>query len=1127
MVDKGLTRTSWSMMIMAMHDLELLDRWYAENDAEAFQELAARHAGMVYATCLRVLGNGPDAEDVAQECFEALCHGRRRPRANLPAWLHRLAANRAIDRIRSEKRRAARETRYSEARDTSVESGWDDVRAEVDRALAELPERLRTPLVAHFLEGKTHAAIAAELRTTRQNVTYRIRKGVAALRTRLRRRGIAVPAAALAALLGEHMAEAAVPASLSASLGKLAMAGVRSPGTSMTVPLKGLAAALAVAVVVMGTLFGLRGADRRMPGAVGPVPVDARPSAHAPAPAPLVADAEPASEAEQPAIGSAVSVVSPEGGCTIRGRVVDAGTREPVGGVLARMRHMGKAHNTRDVPVNDEGVFEFTGLEPGRCEILLIADGKDGGWADTPYLTPEPQRVVLGEEAGKTEVTFSLERGLLITGRVVDPTGRPVGGAKVSAMSEVPRMHHEFLENGSEGRFALRYHPQAVQLRVDARADEMRMLPREPVSVAEGTPAPQEIVLVDVGEAQGQVLTFEGEPAPDLLVRVVSKTLLHEASRPLLNKNSYREDLTRDEGAFRVDGIPAGTYEVTAATGPSYSDTLKLGQLELGPREKLEGLVYHLPRGFEIPTRTEPEAPYRITGRVVDTRGKGVPGARGNVHAQHRTVGFFAADEEGGFSVALTHEPPYTLAFQGARGLAFQVVKGVRDGQHVHVVLEDLVTLRGRVLDAHTGKPVERFEVTALQMPAQGGNPWLKRVLTMPVTPTHYRAGELRAGGAFVLDEVHPDARWLRVFAPGYPPAGVPIHARFQKGDIEVRLQPGAALRGTVQDPGGAPVPNARIFLSSVFEGTALSRIDTERLAEEEPRAITDEDGAFEYEGLGNGEILLVAWHPSWIPHHQFLHVASAGDQNVRITLARPANLSVQVLYGGATLQTGGLAAEWGPPVSDEGGLLYDLMAKGNAEGIYRFEGVPPEGVRIRGRLYKDSSQHCYFTTDVRPQADGGTLVVDIPPGTGSVTVDAGSLDLAAAEGLYCILRLDTAWGTAEIRTGAEGRRCALHSVPAGSGTISVSAVTPDTTEYHEEFPVRIDPGEALVVRLGEQASPTPLLPPALPGNPRRCSEAGYWPPGPRTRGPTGARPLCRGPSRWPGRGVPVPRAPG
>ena len=54
---------------MSRSDSVLIERWSQFQDAEAFAELVRRHASMVHGTCLRILGNGADAEEVAQDCF--------------------------------------------------------------------------------------------------------------------------------------------------------------------------------------------------------------------------------------------------------------------------------------------------------------------------------------------------------------------------------------------------------------------------------------------------------------------------------------------------------------------------------------------------------------------------------------------------------------------------------------------------------------------------------------------------------------------------------------------------------------------------------------------------------------------------------------------------------------------------------------------------------------------------------------------------------------------------------------------------------------------------------------------------------------------------------------------------
>ena len=55
------------------------NRWARSRDAEAFEALVSRHAPMVFATCRRVLGDSGEAEDAAQETFEALVKAGRGP----------------------------------------------------------------------------------------------------------------------------------------------------------------------------------------------------------------------------------------------------------------------------------------------------------------------------------------------------------------------------------------------------------------------------------------------------------------------------------------------------------------------------------------------------------------------------------------------------------------------------------------------------------------------------------------------------------------------------------------------------------------------------------------------------------------------------------------------------------------------------------------------------------------------------------------------------------------------------------------------------------------------------------------------------------------------------------------
>jgi RNA polymerase sigma-70 factor (ECF subfamily) len=211
-------------------DSTLLTRWRVEGDGEAFLELARRHSGMVYGVCRRVLRDATEAEDVSQECFATLATHGRMPRGSVGAWLHKMATNRTLDRLKTERRRRARDSRFVETQGTTVEAAWDDLQDAVDIAIASLPGKLREPLVAHYLEGESHAGIGGRTGIPRRTISNRIAKGIDEVRKSLAKRGIPVGAATLGTIFGTHMAEAA-PASMSSALSKVAMAGPSSVPT--------------------------------------------------------------------------------------------------------------------------------------------------------------------------------------------------------------------------------------------------------------------------------------------------------------------------------------------------------------------------------------------------------------------------------------------------------------------------------------------------------------------------------------------------------------------------------------------------------------------------------------------------------------------------------------------------------------------------------------------------------------------------------------------------------------------------------------------------------------------------------------------------------------------------------
>ena len=91
----------------------LLDLYRASRNPETFLEIVRRHSGMVYGTCLRITTHRNDAEELAQECFFDLARQASQIRTSLVGWLHKTATHRALNHLRSDRRRKLRELKLS------------------------------------------------------------------------------------------------------------------------------------------------------------------------------------------------------------------------------------------------------------------------------------------------------------------------------------------------------------------------------------------------------------------------------------------------------------------------------------------------------------------------------------------------------------------------------------------------------------------------------------------------------------------------------------------------------------------------------------------------------------------------------------------------------------------------------------------------------------------------------------------------------------------------------------------------------------------------------------------------------------------------------------------------------
>jgi RNA polymerase sigma-70 factor (ECF subfamily) len=133
-------------------------------DVGAFEELYRRHAGRVYALCLRMTRNTADAEDMTQEVFVRTWQklGSFRGDSAFSTWLHRLTINFVLTERRGHQRRADRVTTTDDL--TACEKPELPRRTthsmDIEQAVAGLPEGARRVFVLHDVEGYKHHEIA-------------------------------------------------------------------------------------------------------------------------------------------------------------------------------------------------------------------------------------------------------------------------------------------------------------------------------------------------------------------------------------------------------------------------------------------------------------------------------------------------------------------------------------------------------------------------------------------------------------------------------------------------------------------------------------------------------------------------------------------------------------------------------------------------------------------------------------------------------------------------------------------------------------------------------------------------------------------------------------------------------
>lgn len=181
-------------------DADLMVRIRA-GDKSACEDCVQRHAPGIYRLALRLMRNEAEAEDVMQEtflnAFKAI--DRFDGRSELLTWLYRIAYNAAMARLRRRQPESVSVEDAADPKDGSLVPkelfDWSslperelekaELRAEMEKAVLDLPEKLRAVFVMREMEDLSTEAVAEALGIKVDLVKTRLHRARLGLRERL------------------------------------------------------------------------------------------------------------------------------------------------------------------------------------------------------------------------------------------------------------------------------------------------------------------------------------------------------------------------------------------------------------------------------------------------------------------------------------------------------------------------------------------------------------------------------------------------------------------------------------------------------------------------------------------------------------------------------------------------------------------------------------------------------------------------------------------------------------------------------------------------------------------------------------------------------------------------------
>lgn len=742
---------------------------------------------------------------------------------------------------------------------------------------------------------------------------------------------------------------------------------------------------------------------------------------------------------------------------SITGTVIDERTRRPISGVslnassasspMMRFARESEAPLRRS-RTDSRGRFRIPGLSPQKYAVHATRDG----------FLPTSIPGVPAATQGKSSVAIALTRAASVTGRVTTEDGKPVAGARVRlfrgdgpmAMLNMRNPAASLFRQDSartrpDGSFRLKQLAASRSVTLEAAKEGFAPVKKHGVALKAGETSRDVLFVLALGlQARGRVVDGQGQPIAGAEVRISPADRSGMGMGIRVLSRMMRQDkpnaVSGRDGSFVATGLEEGEVAATV-TREGFAEKSFSG-LSVQSKEANEWTPFTLNTGAAI------------TGVVRDGQGAPVVGASVGAFGEAGGVREATTDLDGIFRLDGYPADRALMVNVRAEGYAWLQRSVTPPAENLVLVLKTAGTLRGRVEDADTKRPITDFAVGS-SPPRSGG-------FMMRMGGPNDRAFQ-SADGSFELTDVTP-GRWIvRATAAGYRAAElgpVELAEGETKDGLVLTLKKGGTLSGRVLDPRrGTGVPNATVGWQAAAADSPnrMAAMIASRLTGGDTNTTTDADGRYTFDGLPEGKVVLSAAHPDFL---DVTKEVAADSDNVDITLSVGGTISGSVVgrdgrspVAGAQVSLralGDTGMGWGetePVRADAGGtFLFEHLRAGR----YMVSAESPSGQARPKEVVLTENQR---TDGVLLTLAAGTLVRGTVSGLPAGSLGGIRVGASAAPDFN------------ESTTTDEAGRFALRDVPAGALRISANTAmmsgrsvskTFEVPEGAAEFPVEI-----------------------------------------------------------------------